>query len=184
MAKGKYRNKNQDVENLEVSTDTAEETAIVSDASTSQDEVARQTATEPAMTKRAKRRAKEAALLESQKAAEQGKKDTSKRTVTAEQYKAMRAKKTGPKRKQPANQRKGIEERKTAGTRFLAWIRGIKAELKAVTWPPFKSTPKVTGVWANIGTVVLVVLFFMIVVTAFDFGLTAILRELVGIGNK
>lgn len=133
------------------------------------------------MTKRARRRAKEAAALEAT-AATSTKKPS--RTITAEEYNTMKARRSAPKKKRNPNQRKGLEDKRSVWARFTAWLRAIKAELKAVTWPPFKGTSKVTGVWANIGTVVLVVLFFMIVITAFDFGLTAALRELVGIGNK
>lgn len=133
------------------------------------------------MTKRARRRAKEAAALEAT-AATSTKKPS--RTITAEEYNTMKARRSAPKKKRNPNQRKGLEDKRSVWARFTAWLRAIKAELKAVTWPPFKGTSKVTGVWANIGTVVLVVLFFMIVITAFDFGLTAALRELVGIGNN
>jgi preprotein translocase subunit SecE len=133
------------------------------------------------MTKRARRRAKEAAALEAT-AATSTKKPS--RTITAEEYNTMKARRSAPKKKRNPNQRKGLEDKRSVWARFTAWLRAIKAELKAVTWPPFKGTSKVTGVWSNIGTVVLVVLFFMIVITAFDFGLTAALRELVGIGNK
>lgn len=137
-------------------------------------------ADEANMTKRARRRAKEAAALEA--ATPATKKPT--RTITAEEYNAMKVRRSAPKKKRNPNQRKGLEDKRSAWARFTAWLRAIKAELKAVTWPPLKGTSKVTGVWSNIGTVVLVVLFFMIVITAFDFGLTAALRELVGIGNK
>jgi preprotein translocase subunit SecE len=141
-------------------------------------------ADEANMTKRARRRAKEAA--EAEAASASANKKSAPKTISSEQYNAMKTKRaaSSAKKKRAPNQRKGVEEKRNPWQRFRAWLRAIKAELKAITWPPFRSTSKVTGVWSNIGTVVLVVLFFMVVITAFDFGLTAALRELVGIGNK
>lgn len=57
-------------------------------------------------------------------------------------------------------------------------IREVVSELKKVEWPPFKSTPKTSGVWAQTGVVLIVVAFFLIVMVAFDSGLLALLRLL------
>lgn len=133
------------------------------------------------ITKKAKRRAKAQAEAASQ-TTEKADKGTNK-VVSADQYKSMSAKRK-PSVKKTSNKRKGVEDNNSFGKRSAAWFRGMKAELKAVTWPPFKSTPKVTGVWSNIATVLLVVFFFLIVVTAFDSGLTSLFKLLVGIGNK
>lgn len=129
------------------------------------------------MTKKAKRRAKVASASPSVTAPEKGNK-----VVTSDQYKSMTTTKR-PVQKNTTNKRKGIDEKTSAGKRLAAWFRGMKAEMKAVTWPPFKSSAKVTGVWSNIGTVLLVVFFFLVVITAFDSGLTSLFRLLVGIGN-
>ena len=55
------------------------------------------------------------------------------------------------------------------------------SELKKVEWPPFKRTKNNPGVWANLGTVIIVVLFFLVVITAFDSGLLALFRLLMDI---
>ncbi|MDD4120314.1 MAG: preprotein translocase subunit SecE [Clostridia bacterium] len=167
MAKHKYQKKN--VESVVETPDVKE--SVVSDADNSSD-------TTVIMTKKAKRRAKAASTLSSVSTPEKGK----SKVVTSEQYKSIATTKR-PVQKNTSNKRKGIEEKNSAGKRLAAWFRGMKAEMKAVTWPPFKSTSKVTGVWSNIGTVLLVVFFFLIVVTAFDSGLTSLFRLLVGIGN-
>ena len=49
----------------------------------------------------------------------------------------------------------------------------IVSELKKVTWPAFAKTLAQTGV------VLIVVVFFLVVVAAFDFGLTALFNLLV-----
>ncbi|HHX48810.1 MAG TPA: preprotein translocase subunit SecE [Clostridiales bacterium] len=76
--------------------------------------------------------------------------------------------------------RKVIIEKEKPGKRIAGFFRGLKAELKLVTWPPWRSTQKVKGVWANTGVVLVVVLFFLVIITAFDVGLSALLRLLVG----
>lgn len=57
--------------------------------------------------------------------------------------------------------------------RFGRWLKtkfsGMASELKKVTWPSFGKVLKQTGV------VIAVVLFFLVVVTAIDFGLTQLL---------
>jgi preprotein translocase subunit SecE len=52
--------------------------------------------------------------------------------------------------------------------------REIVSELKKVTWPTFGK------VLAQTGVVLVVVVFFLIVIGAFDFGLTKLLELLVG----
>ncbi len=55
-----------------------------------------------------------------------------------------------------------------------SWIKtkfsGMVSELKKVTWPNFSKVLKQTGI------VLVVVLFFLVVVTAIDFGLTELLK--------
>ena len=57
---------------------------------------------------------------------------------------------------------------KRIGTGF----KGIVSELKKVTWPTFGK------VMAQTGVVLIVVLFFLVVIGAFDAGLTALLKLL------
>lgn len=96
-----------------------------------------------------------------------------------------------PAAKAPA---KGVKANKTGKSKVASdrpniWLRIAKkcrelvSELKKVEWPPFRSTKKTTGVWQNTGTVVVVVLVFMVLITAFDSGLSALFKLLVGI-NK
>ncbi|MGI6593632.1 MAG: preprotein translocase subunit SecE [Christensenellales bacterium] len=96
-----------------------------------------------------------------------------------------RTQKSGPRKqtKQRVSTRGGrkvVIEKENPGKKIAAFFKGLKAELKLVTWPPWRSTQKVKGVWANTGVVLMVVLFFLIIITAFDAGLSALLRLLVG----
>lgn len=54
--------------------------------------------------------------------------------------------------------------------RFGAKCKDVFSELKKVSWPTFPKTVKQTGV------VILVVLVFLVVITAFDYGLLQLLR--------
>lgn len=65
--------------------------------------------------------------------------------------------------------------------RFVKVIREIISELKKVDWPPFKRSKNNPGVIANLGIVLVVVVFFLILITAFDAGLGALLRLLTNI---
>ena len=56
------------------------------------------------------------------------------------------------------------------GRWFKAKFTGMVSELKKVTWPKFSSVLKHTGI------VLAVVLFFLVIVTAIDFGLTELLK--------
>ncbi len=67
---------------------------------------------------------------------------------------------------------------KKSGSNFFvrAWnwlktkVSGMVSELKKVTWPGFSKVLKQTGV------VIAVVLFFLVIVTAIDFGLTELIK--------
>ena len=52
------------------------------------------------------------------------------------------------------------------GAKIAKMFREIISELKKVEWPSLKRTKNNPGVWANTGTVIIVVLFFLIVITA------------------
>lgn len=58
------------------------------------------------------------------------------------------------------------------GRWFKAKFSGMVAELKKVTWPKFSKVIKQTGI------VIAVVLFFLVIVTGIDFGLTELLKLL------
>lgn len=57
-------------------------------------------------------------------------------------------------------------------------FREIISELKKVDWPPFKRTKNNPGVIANTSTVLVVVVFFLVIVTSFDFLLAFLLKLL------
>ncbi|MDR0751503.1 MAG: preprotein translocase subunit SecE [Christensenellaceae bacterium] len=65
-------------------------------------------------------------------------------------------------------------------TRIAKVFREMISELKKVDWPVFRATKTKAGVITNTITVLVLSLFFLIIVTAFDFGLAAALRALVG----
>jgi len=71
----------------------------------------------------------------------------------------------------------------TLGQRIVKFFREIVSELKKVDWPPLKRTKNNPGVFANTVTVLILTMFFLIIITAFDFGLTALLRLLTGTGS-
>ena len=86
-----------------------------------------------------------------------------------------------PKTNQPKQPKQGkTEGRPNIFKRIGKVFREMISELKKVDWPPFRRTKNNPGVWANLGTVIIVVLFFLIIITAFDSGLLALLRLLVG----
>lgn len=62
--------------------------------------------------------------------------------------------------------------------RIAKFFRGMISELKKVEWPPFKRTKDSSGVLAQTGIVLIVVLFFLVILTAFDSGLLALLKLL------
>ena len=78
--------------------------------------------------------------------------------------------------------KKGKDANKQSfGAKIAKMFREIISELKKVEWPSLKRTKNNPGVWANTGTVIIVVLFFLIVITAFDIGLLSLFKLLVGI---
>ena len=72
--------------------------------------------------------------------------------------------------KKPANNKK----RRSVGKFF----RDIISELKKVSWASFKKTKDNSGVLGQTGVVLLVTLFFMVVIAAFDTGLLELLKLL------
>lgn len=77
------------------------------------------------------------------------------------------------KKNQPAKSDKK-SKKQNVFVRFGHWCKtkfsGMASELKKVTWPKFSKVLKQTGV------VLAVVLFFLVIVTAIDFGLTELLK--------
>lgn len=89
------------------------------------------------------------------------------------------AKDTKPaeKPKKQNNKKKG-EQRPKFFQRIAKVFREMISELKKVDWPPFRRTKNNPGVMSNTAVVLVVVLFFLIVITLFDMGLGALLRLL------
>lgn len=101
-------------------------------------------------------------------------------SVVQKQQEAQKAPKQSAQSKQPKKKSPG-ETRPNVFKRIAKVFREMISELKKVEWPPFKRTKNNPGVWANLGTVIVVVLFFLVVITAFDSGLLALFRLLMDI---
>ena len=76
---------------------------------------------------------------------------------------------------------KNAKKASNIGAKIAKYFREIISELKKVEWPKLNRTKNNPGVWANTGTVIVVVLFFLIIITAFDIGLLSLFKLLVGI---
>jgi len=72
------------------------------------------------------------------------------------------------------NVKKSGKQRRSIGKVF----RDIISELKKVSWAPFKTVKGGNGVLAKTGTVLIVVLFFMLVIAGMDAGLGQLLKLL------
>ncbi|MBQ8178274.1 MAG: preprotein translocase subunit SecE [Clostridia bacterium] len=83
--------------------------------------------------------------------------------------------------KSPKNGKGKNAKKANVGAKIARYFREIISELKKVEWPKLNRTKNNPGVWANTGTVVVVVLFFLIIITAFDIGLLSLFKLLVGI---
>ena len=70
--------------------------------------------------------------------------------------------------------KKTTKKRRSIGKFF----RDIISELKKVSWASFKRNKDNSGVLGQTGIVLVVTLFFMVVITAFDAGLMALLNLL------
>ena len=104
--------------------------------------------------------------------------------ATVEEQKKVAQKET--KNVKSPKQSKGGKKGKQAnkpnfGAKIAKVFREIISELKKVEWPSLKRTKNNPGVWANTGTVIIVVVFFLIIITAFDIGLLSLFKLLVGI---
>lgn len=103
-------------------------------------------------------------------------------TVVEEQKKVSEnTSKSVKNQKSPKNNKKASAKKSKFGAKIVKYFREIISELKKVEWPKLNRTKNNPGVWANTGTVVIVVLFFLIVITAFDIGLLSLFKLLVGI---
>mgnify|MGYP001123941268 CR=1 FL=1 len=74
-----------------------------------------------------------------------------------------------PKKKRPAGKKKFS---------LIKVFREMISELKKVDWAPFKKTKNNSGVFTQTATVLVVVVFFLIIISLFDTGLTALLDRL------
>lgn len=87
-------------------------------------------------------------------------------------------------KKSNAPKKAGGNQGKKNDNKFVAFFKrlssgckGIISELKKVSWPTFGK------VMAQTGVVLVVVLFFLVVIGAFDAGLTALLKQLLPKSN-
>jgi preprotein translocase SecE subunit len=77
-------------------------------------------------------------------------------------------------KKANANTKKNGKPKRNIGKYF----RDVISELKKVTWAPFKNAKDNNGVLSKTGTVLVVVLFFMLIIAGMDAGLTKLLELL------
>ena len=85
-------------------------------------------------------------------------------------------KESNGKKNAPANAKKNnTKKRKSVGKFF----RDIISELKKVEWAKFRSTKGNKGVLAQTGTVLVIVLIFIVLITAMDLGLSELLGLLI-----
>ena len=93
-----------------------------------------------------------------------------------EQKKAQKeqAKKDKLIAKQKADKKRKEADEKAGKIGLKQRFKETGSELKKISWPTFKETMKKTGV------VIAVVLFFAVVLIAFDFGLSELFKLLVG----
>lgn len=80
--------------------------------------------------------------------------------------------------KEPVKKKKPTKTGPNIWQRIAKYIREIISELKKVDWPPFKKSKNNPGVIANLGIVLVVVVIFLVVITAFDAGLGKLLQLL------
>ena len=73
----------------------------------------------------------------------------------------------------PKKEKKKANKKPNIFVRFGRKIKDVFSELKKVSWPGFSKVVKQTGV------VIVVVLAFLVVISAFDFALYELLRLLV-----
>ncbi len=95
---------------------------------------------------------------------------------------AANAKSKNTKKSAPQKGKK-TKDGPSFGTRLKKGFQGLISELKKVEWPPIQRTKNNPGVLANTLTVIVVVVFFLVVITAFDSGLLAAFKALVGISG-
>jgi preprotein translocase SecE subunit len=84
-------------------------------------------------------------------------------------------KKNDPKKKDSGAKKQNILIR--MGKAIARKVKEIVSELRKVTWPTLKFTTKQTMI------VIAVVLFFLVILTIFDFGLYQLFRLLIGRGE-
>jgi|AGTN01.3.fsa_nt_gi preprotein translocase, SecE subunit, bacterial len=89
-----------------------------------------------------------------------------------------------PAKKAPKkSSQKAKSQKPSFGKKIAKVFREMISELKKVDWPPLRRAKNNPGVLQNLGTVLIVVLFFMVIITAFDSGLGALLKLLTGISK-
>ena len=72
---------------------------------------------------------------------------------------------------------------KKTGAAIKKFFRDLVSELKKVSWGKMRSTKNNKGVLNQTGIVLLFVLVAIVILTAMDLGLTALLNLLIGIAN-
>lgn len=90
---------------------------------------------------------------------------------------------TDTKAKDASSSQKGNGKKgntKKGGKRVSKFFRDTFSELKKVTWAKFRSTKNEKGVLSQLGTVLVIVAVFIVLITAIDLGLSELLGLLIG----
>lgn len=75
---------------------------------------------------------------------------------------------------------KNTKAKRNVGKAIAKFFRDIFSELKKVTWAKFRSTKTDKGVLSQLGTVLVIVVVFIVLITAMDLGLSKLLGLLIG----
>ena len=110
-------------------------------------------------------------------------------TLNNDQLDSAPAKSNGPQKgrrvdngKNSSKKANAKTERRT-GAAIKKFFRDLISELKKVSWGKMRSTKNNKGVLNQTGIVLLFVLIAIVILTAMDLGLTALLNLLIGIAN-
>ena len=82
--------------------------------------------------------------------------------------------------KEEAKAKKGGAKKKKSGKNIGKFFRDIFSELKKVEWAKFTSTKSNKGVLSQTGIVLVIVVIFIVLITAMDLGLSELLGLLIG----
>ncbi len=86
---------------------------------------------------------------------------------------------TEPEAAKSSKKAKAKKAEKKGPNRFVMWWKALFSEFKKIEWPPFAPSKNNPGVLKQTGVVLVIVVFFIIVVTCIDLGLIELLQLLI-----